>query len=376
MGYGNMGSAIAEDLAKSLPESEIVIAGRRGKKAQEVASTLAKRNVSSVQLDAQSQAEVESELRKFDLAVGALPGNLGYKSAKAAITAGIDFVDISYMPENPLELHDAAKKADVTVVPDCGVAPGLSSLLVGHAVAKLDYVDSVQVMVGGLPEGPVPPLDYTTTWSTEGLIDEYTRTAKIVQGSKVVEVEPLSGLEEIQFPGIGGLEAFYTDGLRTLLHTIKNVDTMWEKTLRYPGHVKKIKLLQNLGFLDEQPVKINGNSVSPRQMTIKLMDNKLQRPEVKDLLALKVEVGGSSAGSKKSYVYHLLDRYDETHKVTAMARTTGFPASIVAQLLAKASIEEKGILPMEKIAEHDEIFTRILNELEKRHIHVKESISP
>ena len=373
LGCGNIGSVIATDLAESMPSTEIVIADKCRSRAEKVAALIQERNVTGIQLDACNYRELVDNMKMFDVVVGALPGDIGYQSVKAAIDANVDLVDVSYMPENPLTLNKDATKAGVTIIPDCGVAPGISNVFIGHAISKLDNVESVHVMVGGLPEESVPPLGYTLTWSTEGLIDEYTRKVKIVENGEVKEVEALTGLEEVEFPGAGKLEAFYTDGLRTLLHTTKDVKTMWEKTLRYPGHVEKIRLLKALGFFDERPIQVENARLSPRKITVKLFEAKLRRPEIKDILVMKVEISGMKEGLKKRYIYHLLDRYDEKRGVTAMARTTAYPASILAQLTAQEIIEEKGVVPLEKLCVKEENFNKILAELEKRHIKIVES---
>lgn len=374
LGYGNIGSVLATDLAESMPSTEVVIAGRHRNKAEKAATAIHKENVTGFQLDANNYHGLVDTMKKFDLVIGTLPGDVGYRSVKAAIDAKVDMVDVSYMPENPLTLNQDAVKAGVTIIPDCGVAPGLSNLLVGRAISKLDQVENVHIMVGGLPEEPVPPLGYTITWSVEGLIDEYTRKARIVENGEVVEVEALTGLEEVEFPGVGKLEGFYTDGLRTLLHTVKGVKNMWEKTLRYPGHVEKIKLLKTLGFFDEHPIEVENIRLPPRKVTIKLLEKKLLRPEIKDILAMKVEVRGITGESRKCYVYHLLGRYDQKHGVTAMARTTAYPASILAQLIAQKTIEEKGVMPLEKLGVKEKIFNKILAELEKRQVKIVESL--
>ena len=276
------------------------------------------------------------------------------------------------MPEDPLTLNEDAVKAGVTIIPYCGAAPGLTNILVGHAVSKLDEVENVHIMVGGLPAEPVPPLGYIVTWSIEDLIADYVSPAKIVENGRIVEVDALSGLEEVEFPGVGKLEAFYTDGLTTLLYTIKPVKSMWEKTLRYPGHAEKIKLLRELGFFDEQPINIDDVNVSPRKVTAKLLEKKLRRPEIRDIFIMKVEVSGVKENSKICCVYQLLDRYKDG--VTAMARTTGYPTSIIAQLVVQKVIKEKGVIPPEKLGAKEEIFEKILAELENRQVKIVESV--
>ena len=373
IGCGNIGSVSAQDLVKSVPSTEIVVADKNEKRAKDVAEKIEKDNVSWTGLDTSNYGELVNTLKGFDLAMGFLPGKLGYGLCKACIDAGKDLVDVSYMAENPMTLNASAAKAGVTIVPDCGLAPGISNVLVGHAVGKLDEVKAVHVMVGGLPEKPVPPLGYTITWSPESLIDEYTRKVVIVKKGRKVEIEALSGVEAITFPKVGELEAFYTDGLRTLLYTMENVEEMWEKTLRYLGHAEKIKAFQTLGFFDEKKIDVEGVNVSPRKLTVKLIGEKLWKPEVKDIVVLKVEVVGVENGKKTSYSYHLLDNYDKKQGITAMARTTAYPASIVAQLMLKKAVKEKGVVPPEKIGMDKKLFSQFSDGLKKRGIKVSET---
>jgi len=372
LGCGNIGSVAAEDIGKSIDSIEVVVADRNETRAKLIAEGISESNVSWIQLDAAKHNELVKTLEDFDLAMGFLPGKLGHRLAEACIDARNDLVDVSYMAENPLTLNDKAIKAGVTIIPDCGLAPGISNTLVGYAAGKFDKVQTVCIMVGGLPEKPVPPLGYVITWSLESLIDEYTRKARIVKEGEIVEVEALNGLEEIEFPNVGRLEAFYTDGLRTLPYTVSNVDNMWEKTLRYPGHAEKIKLLKALGFFDEKQINVEDVSLSPRKLTVKLFDQKLRRPEIRDIVAMKIEVSGIKNDKHMRYVYHMLDRYDENRGITAMARTTAYPASIIAQLMLKKAVKAKGVVPLERLGVSEEFFSKFLNELEKREIRITE----
>ncbi len=292
LGCGNIGSVATQDLAESLPSAEIVMADMDKSRAEEAASRIGRDNVYSMQADATNHDELVGAIKKFDLAVGALPGWLGYRACKAAILAKVDTVDVSYMPEDIMTLNKAALKANVCIIPDCGMSPGIGSILVGRAVSKLDKVESVHMLNGGLPEKPVPPLGYVITWSVSDLIDMYSRKVNIVKDGKVVQVEAMTGLEEVKFPRVGKLEAFYTDGLRTMLYSIKGVKDMWEKSLRYPGHVEKIKLLKSLGFFDEKPVEVGNMQIAPRDMAAKLLERKLKRPEIPDIVAMLIEVVG------------------------------------------------------------------------------------
>lgn len=373
VGTGNIGSVIARDLAENMTSAEIVIADKNQRQAEQNAATIGRKEVSGISLDVFDRKILINTLKRFDLVVGALPGEIGYKLLEACVNAKVNMVDVSFMPENPLALSKAAAKAGATIIPDCGVAPGLSHMLVQRGVSKLDEVENAQIMVGGLPEKPIPPLGYTVTWSVEGLIDEYMRKARIIKDGKVTEVDALDQVEEVEFPGVGKLEAFYSDGLRTLLKTVKGVKNMAEKTLRYPGHIEKIRLLRDLGLLSDSPIEVAGASVPPRKVTLRLLEKKLKRPDIPDILAMLVQVDGTKDGKLTKYCYQILDRYDKKSGVTAMARTTAYTASCVAQLLAKKAIKTKGMIPPEKLGEDEKVFKKLLSMLKKRGIHVKES---
>jgi len=372
LGSGNIGSTAAGDIARSMSSSHIVIADQDAKRARTVADQIGENNVSWVHLNAANRGKLLRTLKDCDLAMGFLPGNLGYSLMKACIEARKDLVDVSYMAENPFRLHQAATSAGITIVPDCGLAPGISNFIVGHAFQNLDKTKAVHVMVGGLPEKPIPPLGYIVTWSPESLIDEYTRKAIIVKRGRRVKVEALSGKENIEFPEVGKLEAFFTDGLRTLLYTIHGVRDMWEKTLRYPGHAEKIKLLEAMGLFKKEKIKVEGVEVSPRRLTVKLLEQTLRKPEVKDFVALKVEVCGVKNSEETAYIYHMLDTCDRKRGITAMARTTAYPMSIVAQLILNGIIKEKGVVPPEKLGMEDHAFSLFRNGLEKRGIPISE----
>jgi lysine 6-dehydrogenase len=371
LGCGNIGSVIAKDVAGSLPSAEVVIADVDKNRAREAASRIGLKNVSWAQTNATNRSELSSKLKSFDVAVGALPGELGYQACKASIAAKVDMVDVSYMPEDVMTLNNVALEAGVSIVPDCGMSPGLCSMLVGRGVSKLDEVEKAHMLNGGLPEKPVPPLGYVITWSVKDLIDMYSRKVSIVKDGKVVQAEAMSGLEEIDFPGVGKLEAFYTDGLRTLLYTVKAKE-MWEKTLRYPGHTAKIKLLKALGFFDSETVEVAGTKVEPREVTAKLFERKLKRPEIPDIVVMLIKISGSKGGKRIEYVYRVLDHYDKEHQVTSMARTTAYTASVVVQLLARRAIEDKGVIPPEKLGMNEGLFEKLNSEMRKKRVLIKE----
>jgi len=367
IGCGYIGSVLVRHLSERIPSAEIVVSDESREAIEKATSSIGRGNVKPLQLNIRDYDRLVKAAENFDILVGLAPGRLGYKTVEAAIDAGVNMVDLSYMREDPMTLNDRALKAGVTVIPDCGVAPGLSHILVGRAVSMLDKVKDVFILVGGIPQNRVPPLDYKVTWCVEDLIEEYVRRPKIVKNGRTIEVEALDGLEEVDFPGIGRLEAFYTDGVRTLHHSIKGVENMWEKTLRYPGHAEKIKLLRDLGFFDEEPI----DGLSPRSLTVKVFERKLSLHEVKDFVVMKVEVDGVKNGRETHHSYTLIDYYDDERRVTAMGRTTAYTASAVIQLLARGEIKGVGIVPPERLGMDGKCFERIMEELEKDGIKVK-----
>ena len=368
LGSGKIGSVMAKDFSKTgakITMSDISL-DRAEKAAQEIGADY-------TEIDTADYPDLVRKLQEFDLVLGALPGDYGFPALKAAIEARKNMVDVSFTPEEPLTLNKDSKDAGTTIIPDCGVAPGLSNLLVGYSASRLDKVEKAEIMVGGIPEILVPPLDYTITWSADGLIDEYIRDVNIIQEGKQVQVPALSGLENIQFPDVGTLEAFYTDGLRSLASSFPDAENMYEKTLRYPGHVEKIKLLKELGFFSEDPVTVLGSEVTPKLVTARLLERSLWKPEIGDLLAMMIEVSGLKNGKKKSYKHTVLEYIDHETGVSAMARTTAYTASIVAGLLADGYIKEKGVIPMEKLGQDHSFVKKLFSELAKRDVEIRET---
>jgi saccharopine dehydrogenase-like NADP-dependent oxidoreductase len=366
LGAGSIGGVIARDFASGMPSWEVVSADLDIARAKGVVSRYRGKNLSPAQLDVGRREEMVSLIRGFDLVIGALPGSIGFAAARACVDAGRDLVDVSFSPEDPFLLKEEAARKGILIVPDCGVAPGLSNVLVGRAVSQLDAVESVHVMVGGLPVKPVPPLGYIVTWSVEGLIDEYTRKARIIEDGVNKEVDALTGVERIDFPGIGPLEAFYTDGARTLFRTVGPVKSMWEKTLRYPGHVDAVKVMKDIGLFDSAPLDLDGVKVAPRQVAAKLLEGLLRVPGAEDLLAMIVMVQGVKSGKGVRLAYSLLDYYDRSTGTTAMARTTAYTASVVAQLVAGGFIKEKGLVTPEELGMKPSVFDRIILDLKSR----------
>ncbi len=374
LGAGLMGTAAVEHLINSGVE---VAVGDKSARALSLCTDRVKSpDLETFQIDVTDHDALVKLLKGggFDVVVNALPYYLILSALKAEMAAGINVVDMEFESEQ-MSLKNKAAEAGITVVPGCGVAPGLSNMLVGYAANHLDRVEKVHIFVGGLPQRPVPPLEYRVLFNLEGLWLEYTCKARIVVNGKVEKVDALSGLELIEFPGVGKLEAFYTDGLASLIHTFKenekmaNVKEMFEKTLRYPGHANKIKTLIECGLLDIEPLEFEGVKIAPRKFLTTLLDPKLKLKDEKDMTVMRVKVIGDEGF--KQYTFDLLDHYDETRKVTSMARTTAYTASIVAQLIGQGKIDDKGIIPPEELGARIDIFKLIMENLSKYEIKVK-----
>lgn len=371
LGSGKIGSVMGMDFSNSIDGSMITMSDISEERAKEAASHIP--GADWKKIDTSDHQSLVKIITDYDLILGALPGDYGYAALKAAVGARVNILDVSFTPEDPLQLDDAAKDAGITIIPDCGVAPGLSNMLVGYSISRLDTVEDAKIMVGGIPEKPVPPIGYTLTWSADGLIDEYVRDVTIIKNGKKVQTPALSGLENIEFPGVGTLESFYTDGLRSLVPSFPNVKNMSEKTLRYPGHVEKIKILRELGFFSEEPVTVDGNMVVPKQVTARIFERSLWKPEIGDLLAMNIEVRGLKDGENVGYRHRVLEYHDQETGVSAMARTTAYTASIVAGLLSKGKVPSKGVVPPENLGKDHTFIKELFKELKKRGVMVEET---
>jgi len=308
-----------------------------------------------VRLDVTDHDRVVEVMRGNDAAVSCVPYRFNYGLAKAAVEAGCSLVDLggnNDVVQEELALDKAARRAGVTIIPDCGLAPGLVSVLSADALGRFDRVDELHLRVGGLPLHPRPPLDYMMVFSAAGLINEYFEPAVVIRGGKVRTVGSLDEIEEIEFPKpFGKLEAFNTSGgtstlPRTLLGKVKELDY---KTIRYKGHCERVRLLRDLGLFDASPVALEGGgTVAPRAVMEALLSERLSFGE-DDVVLVRVQAVGSKGGRRRTLAYTIIDHGDRAAGLTAMMRTTAFPASIVAQMVASGEISQKGALPQELV---------------------------
>jgi len=365
LGCGSIGSVIVKFLSNDFVGADVVVLDKFASACRERLASLGVEDILVDQVDAGDLSTLTSKLRGYDLVIDSLPGYLGFNALLAAIKARVDLVSVSYMPQDPMELSEEVASKGITVVPDAGLAPGLSNVLVGRVVSVLRNVDEVGIYVGGLPKENVPPLGYVITWSAVDLLEEYVRPARVIIDGEVRYVDPLSSIEEIHIEGLGKFEGFYSDGLRTLLHTLRGkVRRAYELTLRYPGHLSKMRVLRELGFLDSEELRVDSVSVSPRRFTARVLEKKLRTEGMKDIVILKV-IGTSTSGSRIEYT---LVKEGDKH-VSAMAKTTAAPAVATVSLLARGKLP-KGVVPPEYIGMKEELYRDFMKHLERRHLTV------
>jgi lysine 6-dehydrogenase len=306
--------------------------------------------------------------------MSAIPYYYNSVMAKVAVQCGCHFSDLGGNTEIVLEqkkLHQEALTKNVSVIPDCGLAPGMVNILAAEGIRRLDQAEKVKIFVGGLPQNPEPPLNYQIVYSLEGALDYYTTPSWILRGGKPVQVEALSEVEAVEFPApVGTLEAFHTGGgISTLPFAYQGkIDVMEYKTLRYPGHAAVVRPIRDLGLLANDPIDVKGKKVVPRDVFIAAVSPRLHKPEGRDLVALQVQVSGSKAERPLTVTFRLVDYYDTKHKISAMMRTTGYSLSITGQMQVDGTVTKIGVLtPDEAIP-----FGQYVAELAKRGIRIEE----
>lgn len=369
LGAGLVGGPMARDMAAD--KDKRVTAVDASSKALDRLKSLPR--LKTVREDLADTRNVKKVVRDADLVISAVPGFMGFKTLRAVLEEGKNAVDIAFFPEDPFALDRLAKAKGVTAVVDCGVAPGMSNVLAAFAMKKLDRVKSIKIYVGGLPEIREYPYEYKAVFSPHDVIEEYVRPARYIENGKMVTRPALSDPEFLTFPGIGTLEAFNTDGLRTMAKTMK-VPNMKEKTLRYPGHIEKMAVLRETGFFDTQEVTINGTRMRPLDFTARILFPKWKLKEGEaDITVMKVIVEGTKGGKHQSMSYDLFDRYDERTEIHSMARTTGYTATTVARMIARGLFQRKGISAPEHIGQSPRCVKFLLAGLAERGVVYRET---
>ena len=375
LGAGLQGSACAYDLLQNPEVTQVRLADLHFDHLPSFLKPLAGPRLLPTPLDVRDRDAVLAVMRESDAVMSAIPYYFNLQLAECAVEAGVHFCDLGGNTEIVFQQKELAPRAiakGITIVPDCGVAPGMVNILAQYGISQLETIDSVRIFVGGLPQNPEPPLEYQIVYSLEGVLDYYTTLSWVVRKGKRTQVTALSERETIQFPApVGALEAFHTaGGLSTMAWRYEGkIPTMEYKTLRYPGHAEKMEAIRDLGLLGLEPVDVKGQKVIPRELFVNVVAPKLTKPKGKDLLALRVTVSGTKDGKPATRQFDLIDRYDEKHGISAMMRTTGYSLSITGQMQARKEVGPPGVwTPDECIPA-----TRYIEELRKRGMDVRET---
>jgi lysine 6-dehydrogenase len=374
LGAGLQGSACAYDLLQDPDVKEVRLADVHVGHLPEFLAPFSGPRLLPTALDVRDHSAVVGAMRQCDAVMSAIPYYFNYDMARLAVEAGVHFCDLGGNTEivfKQKELDTYAKEKRVTVVPDCGLAPGMVNILAERGIEQLDHVDSVKIFVGGLPQHPEPPLNYMLVYSLEGALDYYTTLSWVLRNGKRTQVKALSEREPVRFDQLGELEAFHTaGGLSTMAFRYEGkIPAMEYKTLRYPGHAQIMETIRSLGLLDTEPVDVKGVRIAPRDAFIAVVQPKLTKPKGRDLVALRVVVSGSNDGAKATKSFELVDRYDEKRGVSAMMRTTGYSLSITGLMQVRGQITPPGVCTPDECVPA----ATYISELRKRGIDIKES---
>lgn len=364
LGAGMVGSAMAADLSK---KHQVTLADLSIERLEHIQKKHPALHI--IKVDVCDKNKLQSVLSNFDFVVCAVPGFLGFQTIKTVIEAGKNVVDISFFPENALELDVLAKANGVTAIVDCGVAPGMHNIILGCYNEKLKLTD-FETLVGGLPKVKKWPFNYKAPFSPVDVIEEYTRPARYVENGTIVIREALSDCESIDFEQVGTLESFNSDGLRSILFTMPHIKNRKEKTLRYPGHVEYVRVLKDSGFFSEKKILVNGTEISPLDFTSKILFGEWKLGETEaELTIMRVTLKGENTnGEIEEVVYDLYDEYCPETQTSSMARTTGYTATAVASMFLEGLFTEKGIFPPELIGKHEVCFEYIIAYLKERNV--------
>lgn len=362
LGAGLVGKAMAVDLAANFEVTSVDL-------NPEALKELEKQGIKTMKADLSDLGQLASLIKPFDLVVGAVPGFMGLQTARTVIEAGKNMVDISFFPEDPFQLDDLAKKNNVTIVTDCGVAPGMGNIILGYHNKRMK-ITNYECLVGGLPAVREWPYEYKAVFSPIDVIQEYIRPARYVQNGETVIREALSDTELVHFPGVGTLESWNSDGLRSLIQTMPDIPNMIEKTLRYPGCVEYLRVLRETGFFSYDEIEVNGMKVRPVDVTAKLLFPKWKlKPGEEEFTVMRIRIAGDENGRHKKYEYNLLDRTDKKTSTLSMARTTGYTCTAAVNLVMDNKFTRKGICPPEYLGEDESDFRFVVDYLAKRGVH-------
>jgi lysine 6-dehydrogenase len=374
LGAGLQGCACAYDLLQSSAVTHVTLADLRPGNLPSWLAGDWKGRLRPVQLDVTDGAAVRETMRGHDAVMSAIPYYYNGPMARAALEVGSHFADLGGNTEIVFEqkkLHEAALAKGVSIIPDCGLAPGMVNILAAEGIRRLDHVEKVKIYVGGLPQHPEPPLNYQIVYSLEGALDYYTTPSWVLRGGRPTQVDALSELEAVEFPApVGTLEAFHTGGgISTMPFAWEGkIDVMEYKTLRYPGHVAVMRPIRELGLLELKPLEVKGQTVVPRDVFISAVQPKLFKPKGQDLVALQIETSGTKDGRPHRVTFRLIDYYDAERGISAMMRTTGYSLSITGQMQADGRVSAHGVHTPDEVMP----FPGYVDELAKRGVKIEE----
>jgi lysine 6-dehydrogenase len=374
LGAGRMGHGAVYDLIHNSPQVEsVTVADFDLKKAEQIAEMVGTERVTPHHIDVSGYSEVVALMKPHDSAISCVNYWYNAELSQAAIETQTNFCDLggnNYIVDKQLAMNEAAQEAEINIIPDCGLAPGMVSILAMHGAKRFDEIDEIHIRVGGLPQKPKTLLEYQLVFSVEGLINEYIEVARVIRDGKITEVESMTEIESLEFEGFPPLEAFQTSGGTstlpdTFLGKIKELDY---KTIRYAGHCEKFKTMIDLGLCSSEEILVDYVKVKPRRVLGELLTKYLPADEP-DYVLVRLEFVGKKDGATKKLRFDIVDRQDEATGLSAMMRTTAFPASIIAQMMASGEVLMRGATPQEKAIDSD----KFVAELARRNIKIKES---
>ena len=366
LGAGMVGRAMALDLISKYNVTSFDVSGHALQLLTQKNNT-----IKTIKTDLSDYSNYDSMLKGFDFVISAVPGFMGYLTLEAIINAKKNVVDISFFPENALELDELAKENHITAIVDCGVAPGMSNLILGYYNERMK-ITNFDCMVGGLPKKRVYPFEYKAPFSPIDVLEEYTRPARYVENSCIVTKPALSDAELIDFENVGTLESFNTDGLRSILFTMGHIPNMKEKTLRYPGHIALMQGLIKAGFLSTTAINFKGQQISPMEFTSSLLFDQWKLGETEaEFTLMQIKI----SDAEKMICYDLYDEYDATTQTSSMSRTTGYTCTAALNMLIENLFTAKGVFPPELVGKHENCFNYMLNYLKERNINYRKTES-
>jgi lysine 6-dehydrogenase len=377
LGAGKMGAVLAKDLIESDSQNKVTLLDVSDEQLNHASDFIQSERLSLLQRDVEEERQLEEVFKGKDVALCSLLHRHSLPLLEMAVREGVHFVDlVGEGPLDRLKYDEEAKKNNVCIISGLGVSPGITNICVGRGVHLLDEVERAMIYVGGNPVHPKPPLNYRIVYAVESLLDFYERDVPILKNGEIQEVKSLSGIEPISFPApFSEMECFYTDGLNSLIYTMKGKiqDELAEKTIRYKGHAQQVKILMESGLFSREPIQIGDQQVIPRKVLEAVLDSEMKLGEEEDVTLLRIIVEGWREGQSETHIFEMIDPYDSEKGYTSMAKTTSFPASVAAQMIASGEISQRGSLFPEDIFPY-ELYPPLMDELEKRSVVVTHEV--